>query len=401
MRAIRYVAALVVLLLIAGGVVVGIQWSRSVPAPKFEPQLARSITLPGNAPRLPWPSVGSAAVAVEGIGFLGTYGQTSPQAIASIAKVMTADVVLTDHPLALGESGPDITFSAADAATYQTDLSQSQSVIKVVAGESLTELQALRALLIPSANNIAIRLAEWDSTSVTAFVAKMNATATRLGLKSTFFTDPSGLEASTASVPTDLVRLGEAAMANPVFASIVDMPQVTLPYNGTVYNFDYDLGRDGIVGIKTGSDSVAGGCFLFESIDHVAGRHVEVVGAVLGQQTSSPITAALAEAKALVTAALGTLHELLAVPRGLVVGHIDTQWNSSVAVATSGSLKVFGWPGQRFELTLEQDSRLPAHISSGVQIGTLVLKVPGQSESTPVDALGTINGPSDTWRLER
>ena len=41
-------------------------------------------------------------------------------------------------------------------------------------------------------------------------------------------------------------------MANPVFASIVVMPQVTLPNAGTVYNFDYDLGRDGIVGIKTG-----------------------------------------------------------------------------------------------------------------------------------------------------
>jgi D-alanyl-D-alanine carboxypeptidase (penicillin-binding protein 5/6) len=390
-----------VLLLIAAGVVAGIQWTRPVPAPTFAPVVLRSVVLPGSTPHLPWPSVGSAAVAVEGLGLLGSYGQSSPQAIASIAKVMTADIILTDHPLSLGNSGPSITFSAADEATYRTDLSQSQSVIKVVAGESLTEFQALQALLIPSANNIAIRLAAWDSSSVSAFVAKMNATATRLGLKSTFFTDPSGLEASTASTPTDLIRLGEAAMANPVFASIVDMPQVTLPYNGTVYNFDYDLGRDGIVGIKTGSDAVAGGCFLFESIDHVAGRRVQLVGVVLGQQTSSPITAALNEAKALVTAALGTLHELPAVPSGLVVGHVNTQWNSSAAVATTRELSVFGWPGQRFELSLQQGGHLPAHISSGVQIGTLVLKVPGRPESTPVDALGTIKGPSDSWRLER
>ena len=179
MRAVRYVAALVVLLLIAAGVVAGIQWSRPVPAPTFQPQTLAGVVLPGSPPRLPWPDVGSAAVAVEGLGLLGSYGQSSPQAIASIAKVMTADVILTDHPLALGDSGPSITFSAADAATYRTDLAQNQSVIKVVAGESLTELQALRALLIPSANNIAIRLAEWDSSSVTAFVAKMNSTARR------------------------------------------------------------------------------------------------------------------------------------------------------------------------------------------------------------------------------
>ena len=401
MRAVRYVAALVVLLLIAAGVVAGIQWTRPVPAPTFQPQALASVVLRGSAPRLPWPDVGSGAVAVEGLGLLGSYGQSSPQAIASIAKVMTADVILTDHPLALGDSGPSITFSAADAATYQTDLAQSQSVIKVVAGESLTELQALQALLVPSANNIAIRLAEWDSSSITAFVSKMNSTATRLGLTSSHFTDPSGLEDSTGSNPADLIRLGEDAMKNPVFASIVDMPQVTLPYNGTVYNFDYDLGRDGIVGIKTGSDSAAGGCFLFESIDHVAGRRVVVVGVVLGQQTSSPITAALSVAKTLLKAALSSLHELAAVPAGLVVGHISTQWNSSVAVATTGALSVFGWSGQRFGLTLERDSQLPAHITSGVRIGTLILKVPGGSESTAADATGTITGPSDTWRLER
>jgi serine-type D-Ala-D-Ala carboxypeptidase (penicillin-binding protein 5/6) len=401
MRAAKYVAALVLVLVIAAGVVAGIRWTRSIPAPTFRAQVVRSVVLPGSAPRLPWPTQGSAAVAIEGLGLLGSYGQTTPQAIASMAKVMTADVILTDHPLALGESGPNITFSAADAQTYRTDLSQSQSVIKVVAGESLTEVQCLEALLIPSANNVAIRLAEWDSTSVGAFVAKMNATAARLGLKSTFFTDPSGLEASTASVPANLIRLGEVAMANPVFASIVDMPQVTLPYNGTVYNFDYDLGRDGIVGIKTGSDSVAGGCFLFESIDHVAGRRVAIVGVVLGQQTSSPITAALDEAKKLVTAALGTVHELAAIPAGLVVGHIVTQWNSSVAVATTDELSVFGWPGQRFDVRLEQDAHLPSHITAGVQVGKLVLSVPGGSESTPVVASGTIMGPSDSWRLER
>ncbi len=401
MRAVKYVAALVLVLVIAFGVVAGVRWTRSIPAPTFRAQVARSVVLPGSAPRLPWPAQGSAAVAVEGLGLLGSYGQTTPQAIASMAKVMTADVILTDHPLALEESGPDITFSAADVQTYQTDLSQSQSVVKVVAGESLTEVQCLEALLIPSANNVAIRLAEWDSTSISAFVAKMNATAARIGLKSTFFTDPSGLQATTASIPTDLIRLGEVAMSNPVFASIVDMPQVTLPYNGTVYNFDYDIGRDGIVGIKTGSDSVAGGCFLFESIDHVAGRRVAIVGVVLGQQTSSPITAALDEAKKLVVAALATVHELAAVPMGLVVGHIDTAWNSSVAVATTDELSVFGWPGQRFDLRLEQDAHLPSHITAGLRVGTLVLSVPGGSESTPVVASGTIVGPSDSWRLER
>jgi serine-type D-Ala-D-Ala carboxypeptidase (penicillin-binding protein 5/6) len=398
---VRYVAAVVVLVVVAAGVVAGVQWTRAVPGPSFEAQVASSVVLPGGPLRFPWPVDGSAAVAVEGLGVIGSAGTTSPQAIASMAKVMTAEVILTDHPLSAGDNGPAITFSNADVATYRSDLAGQQSVIPVVAGESLTEFQALQAVLIPSANNIAERLAVWDARSVAGFVAKMNATAARLGLRSTHFTDPSGLTASTVSTATDLIQLGEAAMSNPVFASIVAMPQVTLPNAGTVYNFDYDLGRDGIIGIKTGSDAAAGGCFLFESVQKVAGKQVKIVGAVLGQQTSSPITAALAEAETLVTSATKDLHYFPVVPDGLVVGHIGTAWNSRTNVSTMSQLTVYGWAGERFSLKLEADPVLPAHISTGVAIGTLVVDGPSGKESTRVAATGAITGPSDSWRLER
>jgi serine-type D-Ala-D-Ala carboxypeptidase (penicillin-binding protein 5/6) len=232
-------------------------------------------------------------------------------------------------------------------------------------------------------------------------VAKMNKVAVQLGLRSSHFTDPSGLNDNTVSTPTDLIKLGETAMANPVFASIVVMPQVTLPNAGTSYNFDYDLGRDGIVGIKTGSDSAAGGCFLFLSNQKVAGRQLRVVGVVLGQQTSSPITAALDEAKTLVTEAVRVPRYLQAVPSGMAVGHVVAPWSNSVAVSTQGALSVFGWSGQRFAVKLEPSGTVPEHVSSGYRLGTLVLEVPGRPESTPVVTDGSLTGPSDSWRLER
>jgi serine-type D-Ala-D-Ala carboxypeptidase (penicillin-binding protein 5/6) len=399
---VRYVAAFVVVVIVAAGVIGGIQWTRSIPAPTFHEQpTSEAITLPGGSPKLPWPTTGSAAVGIEGLGTLGTYGTDSPQAIASIAKVMTADVILKDHPLSAGEAGPRVTFDAADVSTYQSDLAGSQSVVKVVSGESLTEMQLLEALLIPSANNIAQKLAVWDASSVGAFVDKMNATAKRLGLTDSEFTDPSGLQATTDSTATDLIKLGEDAMRNKVFASIVAMPQITLPYAGTVYNFDYDLGRDGIVGIKTGSDSVAGGCFLFETLQKVGARTLTVVGVVLGQQTSSPITAALSEAELIAKAVPRDLHDFTAVASGLVVGHITTAWNSSTDVSTSRALTVFGWPGERLTSRLQIDPALPAHITRGVKIGTLYLNGPGFHGSTPVEATGSITGPSASWKLER
>jgi hypothetical protein len=96
-------------------------------------------------------------------------------------------------------------------------------------------------------------------------------------------------------------------MALPAFAQVVDMGQVTLPVAGKVVNFDYDLGHDGIVGIKTGTDAAAGGCFLFEAQNTVDGKKVTLVGAVLGQQTSSPITAVLNSAVMLTQAAFAAV----------------------------------------------------------------------------------------------
>ena len=85
--------------------------------------------------------------------------------IASLAKIMTAYVVLRCHPLPAGGPGPPITVTAADAAAYASDKRHGQSVVKVERGEKLTERQALEALLIPSGNNIASMLAGWDAGS--------------------------------------------------------------------------------------------------------------------------------------------------------------------------------------------------------------------------------------------
>src|SRR5205814_7710540 len=128
------------------------------------------------------------------------------------------------------------------------------SIVPIVAGEELTELQALQALLLPSANNVAAVLARWDAGSEARFVARMNATAQSLGMSHTRYTDPSGFDDATVSTAADQVRLIDRAMRVPVFAGIVATPSATLPVAGTVHNTNTLLGHDGFVGVKTGSD---------------------------------------------------------------------------------------------------------------------------------------------------
>jgi D-alanyl-D-alanine carboxypeptidase (penicillin-binding protein 5/6) len=252
---------------------------------------------------LAWPPEGQAAVAVDGLGFLGTSGGTEPVPIASLAKVMTAYLVLRDDPLAPGEEGFTITIGPAEVDELHERLDLGQSVVAVEAGEVLSERQALEALLLPSANNVAALLAVHEAGSVDAFVAEMNEAADDLGMGRTHYTDPSGFEDTTVSTAADQLKIGRAAMADQTFAEIVAMPSTVLPVAGEVANYNQLVGHEGWVGIKTGSDDAAGGCLLFARRIKVGGGTRTVIGAVLGQRDGDLVPAALTSARNLADSA--------------------------------------------------------------------------------------------------
>lgn len=155
--------------------------------------------------------------------------------------MMTAYLVVRGHPLAPGASGPTITVTQAEAATYASDKKQGDSVVKVTAGEKLTEQQALQALLLPSGDNIVDLLAGWDAGSDSAFVAKMNAQARAFGMDHSHYADPSGVDSATVSTARDQLTLALRVMSVPCLQQIVAMPQVTLPVAGVSYNVNYAL----------------------------------------------------------------------------------------------------------------------------------------------------------------
>jgi D-alanyl-D-alanine carboxypeptidase (penicillin-binding protein 5/6) len=230
-----------------------------------------------------WPASGVSAADISGIGVLPGPGASRPVPIASVAKVMTAYIILRDHPLGAGEPGPPIVVRPEEAAAYQAQARNGDSLVAVTAGEQLTERQALEALLLPSADNIAWILARWDARSQAAFTAQMNTTARQLGMTDTHYTDPSGLAASTTSTAADQVRLGMAAMSKPSLKEIVALRSAVIPVAGLVRNTNTLLGQDGITGLKTGSDTAAGGCILLAAWHQGRGHRSLIVAAAFGQ----------------------------------------------------------------------------------------------------------------------
>jgi len=217
-------------MLAAGGFLAS-QYLRPLPAvaAHLQYQAERQI---GTTPSLPWPSVGSAAVSLKGFGLLGAQGNEAPRPIASTTKIMTALLILENHPLNPGETGPVVTITPQDVADYQKAATQDQSVVPVTAGEKLSELQLLQALLIP-------------------------------------------------------------------------------------------LGKDGNIGIKTGSTDEAGGCFVSASIQQVAGKPMEVYAAVLGQDERDD---ALDATVALSRAVAANYHQTRVLSRTEVMATLTPSW---------------------------------------------------------------------------
>jgi D-alanyl-D-alanine carboxypeptidase (penicillin-binding protein 5/6) len=239
-----------------------------------------------------WPSRGQGAYVVAG-SVPHASPRQRPVPIASVAKVMTARIVLRAAPLRRGQGGFHLVVTPQDVLDTQARVEDDESTVAVTAGEVLDERQALAALLLPSANNIAIMLARRVAGSVNAFVARMNADARRLGMTHTRYTDPSGLASSTRSTAADQLVLASAAMRQPTLAHLVGLSSYSIPVAGTIRNTDTLLGSNGVVGIKTGSDDAAGGCFVFRVRRIVDGRRVTLTGVVLGQDGHNLIAAGL------------------------------------------------------------------------------------------------------------
>jgi D-alanyl-D-alanine carboxypeptidase (penicillin-binding protein 5/6) len=252
--------------LAAGAVIAGLVASGGVAAPA-----ARAATGEAKAAAAPagvrsrLAEVANAATGAD----LWSRSSVTERPMGSVTKVMTAYVVLTTPGLNLNRV---ITVPSGIVA-YDERYDASTAGLRP--GERYTTLQLLYAMLLPSGCDAAYTLAGAYGRGLTAFIAKMNATAHKLGLAKTRFADFSGLpdpgEYSTYSTAHDLIALGRAAMRNKTFAAIVATREYRLSGGSahrahTWVNLNPLLGKvPGAIGIKTGYTSAAGQCLLFEA----------------------------------------------------------------------------------------------------------------------------------------
>ncbi|CAL9641882.1 hypothetical protein SUDANB120_06368 (plasmid) [Streptomyces sp. enrichment culture] len=396
-------------LLLAGGFV-GAQLLRPLPAPRLvAAETARTVD---GQFSVPWPAKGQGAVRVAGSGDVGSFGEQKPVPTASVAKVMTAYVILKGHPLRKNEPGPSLT---VDAKAVAEGKSEDESRIEgLTAGQKFSQLDMLKMLMIPSGNNAARLLARWDTgtDSEAAFVEKMNAAARDLGMKDTTYTDPSGLDAGTVSTAADQLKLAEAVMKDEVFRSIVAMPSA--PIKGLpqpLSNNNTLLTAQGLSvrGIKTGSSTPAGGALMWAAYKSVGDETPLILGTLMEQRVEGPdpnatksLGLVLSNSKKIIEAVRSALASAPLVRKGDVVGHVDDGLGGRTPLVAAKDLNAIAVPGQQFKLTLSPGaSPLRREAKAGTEVGTLTAGEGDGAKSVPVAVRTALEEPSLGTRLTR
>jgi serine-type D-Ala-D-Ala carboxypeptidase (penicillin-binding protein 5/6) len=395
----RWLLLLVLILLVAAaGAFVGVRLKVQDPAPAVTPVLAGTVRVPAHPVTLPWPTTGQGAIAVPSIGIEVASGPEKPVPVASLTKLMTAYVVLHDHPLTLNQPGPTITVSQADVDDYNLDVASNDSSALVALNEQITEEQVLGGLLVHSADNYADLLARWDAGSIPAFVAKMNADAVRLGMLHSHFADASGINPFSSSTASDLLKVAAPDMANAAFASLVKMPSITLPVAGTISTYTPLLGLQGTIGVKSGFTTAAGGCDVLAVIRTVQGKPVLLLAAVTGQEGPNVLALAGLHALALVDAVGPLIGSTTVVPGNQVEAHVS-EGGTSVNARATASASMLTWPGVTATRVLRPARHVSDHPRRGTQVGIVVVTLGTQHVAVPVRLERDVPPPTLLQRL--
>jgi D-alanyl-D-alanine carboxypeptidase len=190
----------------------------------------------------------------------------------------------------------------------------------------------------------------------------------------TQYADASGYSTQSVSTPADQLKVATLDVANPVFDQIVDMPSVTLPVGGTVTTYTPLLGVDGVVGVKSGYTSAAGGCDVLALLERVGGTPVLVLAAVVGEHVGADvIDGAGLDALSIARPAMAGVRSIDLAPAGSRLA-VATASGHTVPVVARGELSVLAWPGQRITESLHVTRRPRAGAPSGWRVGTVTVR---------------------------
>jgi D-alanyl-D-alanine carboxypeptidase (penicillin-binding protein 5/6) len=299
------------------------------------------------------------------------------RAVASTTKIMTALLVLEAVK-------PGDVVTASDNAASQTG-----SVLGLKAGERITVRNLLYALLLQSANDAAVALAEHVAGTVDAFLDRMNDRAHQLGARGTHFASPNGLDDRGYSTARDMALLTVEAYRNPTFAEVVARKTITIPaprgkprhiQNRNALLWLYP----DAIGVKTGFTSAAGFCLV-----GAAERDgLRLAAVVLGAPQD-----AFSDAAELLNYGFETFKRRLVIHRGERFDPLEVD-GRRIPVAADVSLEVLLRRAHHPDEVVVQERSLTLPLAQGERVGEVIVR-DGATElgRVPLVTLRSVSAP--------
>jgi serine-type D-Ala-D-Ala carboxypeptidase (penicillin-binding protein 5/6) len=286
--------------------------------------------------------------------------------IASTTKLMTA-------LLTLERARPSEVFRAADRRPAAVE-----SQIGLRRGERMRVADLFEALMLESANDAAETLAEGISGSQARFVAAMNRRARQLGLSSTSYANPIGLDdPDNYSTARDLARLTFDLMRLPRFARVVDTPVAQLESGARpreVENRNTLIGAYPFVnGVKTGHTTQAGYVLVGSARSGIGGR---VISVVMGEPSEAGRDA---DTLKLLRWGLSRFHRVRVLKPNRVIARSDVEYfDERTDLVPRRGLAVTVRAGERVTRRVRAPDQLSGPIPAGRRVGSVTVSVDGE-----------------------
>lgn len=284
---------------------------------------------------------GDYAIAIDGKVVTGKsfeLGQAETRPTASTAKMILGLAVMREKPFSLGESGETLTISADDYARYVWYVRNDGSNAAVRVGEEISEYDALAEVFLVSANNMADSLAIWAFGSLDNYREAATNMLAEWGIKNTVIgEDASGFSDTTTSTAEDLAIIGQKVLEDPVLKEIVGTKTYTVPVVGTITSTNQILGKNRIIGVKTGFIGDASGYCLISG--YLEGEHI----ITLALMNASTRWDSFAESLAITDKMQETAKTQRIVSGGEKIGHYESWWTGDIDIKATEDLDELLW----------------------------------------------------------
>jgi serine-type D-Ala-D-Ala carboxypeptidase (penicillin-binding protein 5/6) len=179
-----------------------------------------------------------------------------------------------------------------------------------------------------------------------------------------------------------------------VLREIAGQKTADLPVAGKVFNTNWLLGNDGVIGVKTGNTEQAGGCYLFAAKRTIQGQPVTVIGSVMG---APDLNTAINDSQPLLRSVDQGFVVASAARKGQVIGQYTTKWGNSTNVIVAKDVGVLTWKTRQVTANLNTVNKSP--ITKSETVGQLTAIVWDKKSTSNLVAADTMNSPGWQWRL--